>query len=151
MDCLTVENTPVTPKAKRSRVSNLGDDLYFVKAGMGCAPIKIGRSVNVWNRLGKMQADNHEELNCMVRLVGRGFEELAWHAAFSEHWIRGEWYRWSLELDEAMYLASTGEQWWNHLKPPVKYLRDVNAGREGFDDAVVDWHIAIQLYCHAPK
>ena len=56
---------------ERDRLAAKGD-LYFIRAGR-C--VKIGHTINVVNRLAKMQADNHEKLDCLVILRGRGHED----------------------------------------------------------------------------
>lgn len=86
-----------------------GDDLYFIRAGDA---VKIGRAVDVWRRMGNMQSNNHEELDCICRLPGRGHEERQWQAHFRDHWIRGEWFEWTEELAEAIELANQGKPWW---------------------------------------
>jgi len=78
-------------------------DLYFVRAGDA---VKIGHTANIVNRLGKMQADNHEKLDCLVLLRGRGHEEKRWHKDFAATHIRGEWFLWSPELERAMKTAA---------------------------------------------
>jgi hypothetical protein len=62
----------------RERLARKGD-LYFIRAGNA---VKIGHTINIVNRLGKMQADNHEELDCVLVLRGRGCDEAQWHEAF---------------------------------------------------------------------
>jgi hypothetical protein len=77
-------------------------DLYFIRAG---SAVKIGRTINVVNRLAKMQADNHEELDCVLVLRGRGHEEPEWHKRFRSAHIRGEWFRWTEPLEGAVMVA----------------------------------------------
>ena len=74
-------------------------DLYFIRAGNR---IKIGRTVNIANRLSKMQADNHEDLCCLLVLRGRGHEEGEWHKRFVGDRIRGEWFRATPDLGAAI-------------------------------------------------
>lgn len=71
------------------------DDLYFIRAGNA---VKIGRTRKIWPRLASMQVGNHEQLNCLLVLRGRGQEEKEWHSRFHRHHIRGEWYRWNPKL-----------------------------------------------------
>jgi hypothetical protein len=76
-----------------------GDDLYFIRAADA---VKIGRTVDVWNRLKKMQADNAAELECVCRLPNKGREEKDWHERFAHLRIRGEWFRWVPEIAKAI-------------------------------------------------
>lgn len=85
--------------AEAERIAKKGD-LYFIRAG--CRAVKIGRTVNIVNRLGKMQADNHEELDCLLVLRGQGHLEADWHRRFKGFHIRGEWFRWTPELHAAI-------------------------------------------------
>lgn len=66
------------------------DHLYFIQAGNA---VKIGRTCKLENRITSMQVDNHEQLNCLLVLRGRGHEEKEWHRRYSRQNIRGEWYR----------------------------------------------------------
>jgi hypothetical protein len=75
------------------------DDLYFVRAGDA---LKIGRTTNIAARLAKMQVDNHEELNCLLLARGQGLAERAWHRHLRAHRIRGEWFRWTPEIEAIM-------------------------------------------------
>jgi hypothetical protein len=83
---------------ERERLARKGD-LYFIRAG---SAVKIGHTINIVNRLGKMQADNHEELDCILLLRGRGHEEPQWHKQFRHCHIRGEWFRWTDDLERAV-------------------------------------------------
>lgn len=74
-------------------------DLYFIRAGDA---VKIGRTIDIVNRLGKMQADNHEKLDCLLLLRGQGHVEAEWHKRFERQRIRGEWFRWTSELHAAI-------------------------------------------------
>lgn len=90
--------------AAEARANAPPGDLYFVRAGNA---VKIGRTVNVANRLRKMQADNHEELNCILVLPGRGCDEQQWHRRFRLAHIRGEWFAWGLAIETAVEIART--------------------------------------------
>jgi hypothetical protein len=79
-----------------------GDDLYFIRAADA---VKIGRTVDVWNRLKKMQADNPVGLECVCRLPNKGREERDWHGRFAHLRIRGEWFQWVPEIAEAIAKA----------------------------------------------
>lgn len=116
------------------------DDLYFMLAG---ERVKIGRSTDTWRRQGHIQANNHEEVDCICRLVGRGYEERAWQAAFCETKVRGEWFERTWALDIAIGMARAGHPWWEHLKPPPEFTEAAPDPVE----ATVDWHILLNLYC----
>ncbi len=74
-------------------------DLYFIRAGDA---VKIGRTRDVAARVRNIQANNHEEVDCLVVLKGRGHEEKVWHQQFRDGHIRGEWFRWSPEIELAV-------------------------------------------------
>jgi hypothetical protein len=120
-------------------------DLYFILAGKSA--VKIGRAVDVWKRIQNMQTNNHEELNCVLRLVGRGQEEPVWHRAFADYRVRGEWFDWSSEVQDAIQCAREGGDWWEHLLPPfdmladatVEFLDDPEAFEAAYWKCVDDW------------
>jgi hypothetical protein len=107
--------------------------LYFIRAGNA---VKIGRTVNIVNRLGKMQADNHEELDCILLLNGRGQDEALWHKTFSRLRIRGEWFARTAELVETIEHVREHRDW----KP--------DQPRVVAED---DWRIGSPLYAGNPK
>lgn len=77
-------------KAAEAAVAARGT-LYFIQAGK--AAVKIGRSCKLLARQSSMQVDNHERLNCLLALHGRGHEEKEWHERYKRQRIHGEWYR----------------------------------------------------------
>lgn len=77
-------------------------DLYFIRAGKA---VKIGRTHGIVERLRNMQANNHEELDCLLLLKGKGHEERDWHSRFKTDHIRGEWFRWSARMERAVEQA----------------------------------------------
>lgn len=123
---------------------NRRDDLYFVRAGDA---LKIGRTINIVNRLGKMQADSHEEVDCLLLLRGLGYQEATWHRAFADERIRGEWFTWSPEVEKAFQCLRAGGCWWEHLFPPfdmiaeatVAHLDDPDEFEDAYWSCVEDW------------
>jgi hypothetical protein len=65
--------------------------IYFIQCGDG-GPIKIGRAQNAWLRLGELQAANPYPLALIGARNGDRKAESAYHARFSAHKIRGEWF-----------------------------------------------------------
>jgi hypothetical protein len=74
-------------------------DLYFIRAGKA---VKIGHTHNIVARLGNMQANNPQELDCLLLLRGKGHEERDWHKRFKAEHIRGEWFRLSPRIKRAI-------------------------------------------------
>ncbi len=75
--------------------------VYFIQAGQG-GPIKIGSARYPELRIGALQVANHEELTLLGKIrYDDGHDrhsEWAIHEYFSEHRLRGEWFRpdWSI-------------------------------------------------------
>jgi hypothetical protein len=120
-------------------------DLYFIS----CHDyVKIGRTVDVWKRMQNMQSNTPFPIDCLARLVGRGFEEPVWHAAFCEDRQQGEWFLRTPALERAIAVARDNGPWWDSSLPPMDYL-----ARQGVDEsdndqyfeAVIDWQIALQI------
>jgi hypothetical protein len=127
------------------QLANL-DDLYFITAA---GYVKIGRTANVWSRIRNIQCGNPHEVDCIGVLSGRGYEELAWHAAFYDDRVRGEWFHRTPCLEDAIEKAKKGEEWWHGLMPPFEFLCENCEDIEDEDelaDAYIDWHIGILLY-----
>lgn len=76
-------------------------DLYFIRCGDA---VKIGRTVNIVERLRTMQTDNHMEVDCLLLLKGQGHNEPKWHKRFKAHRLRGEWFRWCQAIKTAIDL-----------------------------------------------
>jgi hypothetical protein len=85
---------------RQERVTKAGD-LYFIRAGDA---VKIGRTTNIVKRLHNMQTNNHEEIDCLLLLKGRGWQEDEWHKRFRAMKLRGEWYRWCAQIEAAIDL-----------------------------------------------
>lgn len=112
------------------------DDLYFIQADSG--PVKIGRAKNPGPRLRELQVGCFEQLNLVHVAEGRGYEEKVWHWAFCEARMKGEWFRFTDDLDEAIACMMRNERWWDHLTPPTNFpVED--------EDNIVDWHIGIHI------
>ena len=74
-------------------------DLYFIRCGEA---VKIGRTSNISQRLANMQVNSPEEMDCLLLLRGRGAEESAWQGQFKADRIRGEWFKLSPALEQAI-------------------------------------------------
>lgn len=95
------------------------DDLYFIQTASG--PVKIGRAIDAAKRLKGLQSGNPERLEVISVLTGRGYEERVWHHAFCVERIKGEWFVFSDQLEEALCHAESGRRWWDHVMPPPNY------------------------------
>jgi hypothetical protein len=69
---------------------------YFIQ-GASHTPVKIGKANDVSKRLIALQTSHYEELR--VLLVLEGDREAELHLRFSADRIRGEWFRWSHEIE----------------------------------------------------
>ena len=65
--------------------------VYFLRAG-ATGPIKIGSTENVTVRTKAIQNNHWEELILLAVLRGGVAKEESFHALFSAHRIRGEWF-----------------------------------------------------------
>lgn len=64
--------------------------VYFIQAPNG--PIKIGRAVNVANRLRALQTSHPSGLRLLAVALGGYRFERAYHRQFAEHRLHGEWF-----------------------------------------------------------
>lgn len=76
-----------------------GTLVYFVRVG-DSGPIKIGRSVDVGQRVATFQTANHLPLRVLATLPGGAAVERVVHGQFFHLRINGEWFRPDLELLE---------------------------------------------------
>lgn len=74
--------------------------IYFVQAASG--PIKIGFSTNPPSRVETLRTAHHEELTLLGTIAGDPGREAFWHRAFAGDHIRGEWFRPSAALLDAI-------------------------------------------------
>jgi hypothetical protein len=79
-------------RRRRALDTKLGGSIYFVQAGGGDAPIKIGFSTDVAQRLADLQVANPRELRLLLVVSGTEDIEAAFHHRFRKHHIRGEWF-----------------------------------------------------------
>lgn len=64
--------------------------VYFIQAGKGA--VKIGVAADPFKRLAELQTGNHEPLRIVATLEGDVEHESSFHARFSRHRLRGEWF-----------------------------------------------------------
>jgi hypothetical protein len=67
--------------------------VYFIRAGES-GPVKIGIADDVSARLRELQTAHHESLLVVRTVDGAQDLEAAFHAAFRDRHIRGEWFSW---------------------------------------------------------
>jgi len=118
------------------------DDLYFIQAASG--PVKIGRGRDPKKRLHQCRIGSHEQLTLLAVVGGRGYEERVWHRAFNDNRLRGEWFAFDDDLEEAIGLAVQGKNWWDHLWPPSDF-EWIGEDEDELEEGVVDWHCTIQM------
>ncbi len=79
--------------------------VYIIQAGLE-GPYKIGMTSNVDTRIQDLQVGNHEELRIVAAIDFQSRERAQWtektlHKIYSRAWIRGEWFRPTIELKRA--------------------------------------------------
>lgn len=77
--------------------------IYFVKSN-GSSYIKIGTSIDVSGRVDSLQTANPKELKVKAILNGSFQTEKGLHELFSHIRVRGEWFKWT---DEMQYFIRT--------------------------------------------
>lgn len=87
----------------------VADDLYFMRTAEN--HVKIGRAGNVDKRISQIQIGCPHEIVEVLSLEGRGHEEKQWHETFAAQRLRGEWFRWTPELEKAVKRAGKGLSW----------------------------------------
>lgn len=115
---------------------------YFVQ-GPPLSPVKIGKAIDVKQRMASLQTGTPHELRLLRTLEGDREAEM--HQRFADDRIRGEWFRWSPSIE-----TFVAEPWQGC--PAVWHMVNVfctNAQREEFNawhsraylaaDAVRDW------------
>lgn len=102
--------------------SAYGDDLYFISNGASAC--KIGRTRNLPQRLANLQHASPTTLKVELTLVGMGWQERVWHAAFRHLRLRGEWFEYEPELSRAITAALEGGEWIATLEAPLEIMPD---------------------------
>lgn len=75
--------------------------IYFIRSGKSDA-VKIGYSSGEpKRRLGRLQIGNPEKLHLLAVAPGDRLDEERWHWEFSHLRVRGEWFKWTEELQRA--------------------------------------------------
>lgn len=123
-------------------------------------PIKIGRAKNVHYRQIHLQTHNPVNVDTILIWKRCGHLEPIFHRAFAGEHIRGEWFAWNGNVEEAVAAARKKEDWWRHLAPPHdlvaewcdEALGDDEWFEEEYADCVESWHNAIERdLCLAPQ
>ena len=85
---------------KRAAATAATSWVYFIKSyGL----VKIGRAKSPAKRLENMQVGSSQRLKLLAMFPGGVKEEGELHKMFARHWVHGEWYRFSSEIQ--IYLA----------------------------------------------
>jgi hypothetical protein len=69
----------------------------YIIQGISHGPVKIGRAEDVADRVKTLQTGHHDELRVLLVLDGDRESEL--HKRFRRDRIRGEWFRWSVDIE----------------------------------------------------
>lgn len=84
--------------------------VYFIQMMHGDNPIKIGITVNIFDRLRRLQHAHAYELKVIAVIPGKGREtESELHRRFADSRLRGEWFRRTPELLE--FIVKHALQW----------------------------------------
>lgn len=95
------------------------DKIYFIGYG-DTGPVKIGTTHCVFTRLRHLQTACPELLKLLGTMNGDiGFERML-HKKFSEHRLRGEWFKRCEAIEK--YIT-------NHCDPPPKVIEPIDKGR----------------------
>lgn len=70
----------------------LSEEGYAYFAGPAGGPIKIGFSMDPYQRLYRLQTDHPERLYLWAEAPGGRRAEDRYQARFAKHWIGGEWF-----------------------------------------------------------
>jgi hypothetical protein len=77
--------------------------IYFIgRPGL----VKIGRSVDPWARLGKLQTGAAEPLRMLLTMPGGAAQENALHRRFAHLRVHGEWFRLTADLADFIEASS---------------------------------------------
>jgi hypothetical protein len=88
------------PPLGRPNEVKTSDLLYFMRIEDG--PVKIGRTNDLDARLAKIQTACPQEIDWAIGFPNCGAEEKEWHRRFADQRLRGEWFTWCPELDQAI-------------------------------------------------
>ena len=95
-----VELMPAVQTFKRApsrRKLNPESQVYFIRCGEA---VKIGISIKPYERIATLAAANHQKLELLATTDGGRKDEKALHRKFSAYHIKGEWFRYSAEIDK---------------------------------------------------
>lgn len=87
----------------RRKVSKDQVFVYFIQCNGRQGPIKIGRASNPPARRDDLQTSNPYPLVLLGYISGGARTEKALHKEFDEVRVRGEWFRWSAQLEARMH------------------------------------------------
>lgn len=97
--------------------------VYFISTKQDASyPVKIGRSTNFLaaNRMRQLQVGSPFRLEFFGAVIGGRNDELALHALFSPHHLRGEWFARSPELLTLIEQArEDNPDWMTLLRAPL--------------------------------
>ncbi len=75
--------------------------VYFI-ATHDCRYVKIGTTTRIVSRLSQIQTAHPEDLTLLGITLGSRSTEKEWHDRWSHLHVRGEWYRLTTELRDAI-------------------------------------------------
>ena len=95
-----VEITAAVPKFRKAptrKQLHPPSQVYFIRCGEA---VKIGISVKPYERIANLSSANHQKMELLATMDGSRKEEKAMHAKFAAYRIKGEWFRYSAEIDK---------------------------------------------------
>ena len=78
--------------------------IYFLRDAEAKA-VKIGRAADVASRVSALQCASPRDLTLVCVLEGDHPEEAVLHKEFAAYHLRGEWFRWTPEIEERCTLS----------------------------------------------
>lgn len=80
-------------KAIERKSPDIKSHIYFIQVKAGEEPLKIGKSMDVENRYGKVKTFMPFDIELLGVMEGGITEERKLHRKFKRHSIKGEWFR----------------------------------------------------------
>jgi hypothetical protein len=102
---VSFESRPLKPGPKAGNWRRMFDGfVYFIRAD-DLGFVKIGYTCKPSDRLSKLQIASPHELRMIGHIRASMVEEGRWHSRFAHLRVRGEWFRLTTELEEAISAA----------------------------------------------
>ncbi len=103
---------------------NNNKSLYFIKCG---DYVKIGTSRSVKDRIDQLQTGNPQEIEVLAVFEEQAFREYAIHKTFVHLNIRGEWFRYTEEIENYLKVLEQREYEFKHWDEIIDNIRKVKS------------------------